>query len=547
MELYRNQHPSLIDADPTIRFIKSVNSLIRAMMSRTPKDALWPDSIPHRTIVKFLQDFEMWERAADEEKWSFLPNNTSYGIKTTLQATLEIFEFLIAEAEFKFLMTSGLNQDALERFFGMARSACGDSEHPDSVLFGQVFRLLSSYSLMKPPKGSNVSGAEMLTTLIGFNDLKDTRAGRQEWVKMMDSIIKGNIDKVAETPTDDVQFEEDELAEEREDIRLAIVSYITGYVQKKCYEWTKCRKCLAEVEATELDEKYHKLIELLSRGCLNYPSPAFISFLEKVESCIVRTAQEVGIHCDTLFEITQALQEITLPLVGCDEHKDVFSSKILNFYVMMRAEFLARGFRKNVAEAKSTRKQNKKYKKLNCKSANSKPSTQKAEKQSQPKQPKIKKSSTKTKRAKKTQKSPPAIISNASATTTQPNPSPQIPQLPATSTRQPKTAATKRPVTTNPTTTLMNPPPMIPQVPATTPAATRKRRKSNTAATKRVTKGNHLQSISNPTMTSTTQAKPQTTKPQGSNPPTSTPTKAPAKRRATTYISKCNILKKQKL
>lgn len=53
----------------------------------------------------------------------------------------------------------------------MIRGACVSNDHPDSLLFVQVYRLLSFYSLVKPPKGSNVQGAEIFETLLQSKDV----------------------------------------------------------------------------------------------------------------------------------------------------------------------------------------------------------------------------------------------------------------------------------------------------------------------------------------------------------------------------------------
>lgn len=53
------------------------------------------------------------------------------------------------------------------------RQSCGPNTHPESRVFAQLFRLLSIYSLVKPIKGSNITGGEMLKTLLSLDDLKN--------------------------------------------------------------------------------------------------------------------------------------------------------------------------------------------------------------------------------------------------------------------------------------------------------------------------------------------------------------------------------------
>jgi len=54
----------------------------------------------------------------------------------------------------------------VKHFFGIVRQACGSNQHPDPKQFVQIYRLLSCYSLIKPPRGSNVDGGEVIKTLL---------------------------------------------------------------------------------------------------------------------------------------------------------------------------------------------------------------------------------------------------------------------------------------------------------------------------------------------------------------------------------------------
>ncbi|XP_033229743.1 uncharacterized protein LOC117181293 [Belonocnema kinseyi] len=85
-------------------------------------------------------------------------------------------------------MTARLNQDSLKWFFMLIKDCCGFSEHPDSIIFIQMYRLVSTYSLVKPPKGCNISGGEILDVLL---NLKDTNNVDDRW-----EISTGKIDTI---------------------------------------------------------------------------------------------------------------------------------------------------------------------------------------------------------------------------------------------------------------------------------------------------------------------------------------------------------------
>lgn len=67
-----------------------------------------------QNIEDFLNFLIQWEKEAKRMQYSFMTEQTCYGLKISLKATLEICSFLIYKCRFEYLMTSRLNQDNLE-------------------------------------------------------------------------------------------------------------------------------------------------------------------------------------------------------------------------------------------------------------------------------------------------------------------------------------------------------------------------------------------------------------------------------------------------
>jgi len=44
-----------------------------------------------------------------------------------------------------------------QKFFGIIRQTAGPSDHPSTPTFLQLYRMLSVYSIIKPPKSGNCS------------------------------------------------------------------------------------------------------------------------------------------------------------------------------------------------------------------------------------------------------------------------------------------------------------------------------------------------------------------------------------------------------
>jgi|UniRef100_A0A2S2QK40 hypothetical protein len=60
-------------------------------------------------------------------------------------------------------------------FFGIIHQAAGSNDHPSAPIFLQLYKILSSYSILKPPKSGNctVDDDSPLTPVITISDLKD--------------------------------------------------------------------------------------------------------------------------------------------------------------------------------------------------------------------------------------------------------------------------------------------------------------------------------------------------------------------------------------
>ncbi|XP_046601025.1 uncharacterized protein LOC124295363 [Neodiprion lecontei] len=90
--------------------------------------------------------------------------------------------YLSENLDFQYFLTGKINQDNLEKFFGTIRQAAGSNEHPNSPTFLQLYKLLSVYSTLKPPKFGNctVSDQHSPKILISLNDLKTAYGQKSE-------------------------------------------------------------------------------------------------------------------------------------------------------------------------------------------------------------------------------------------------------------------------------------------------------------------------------------------------------------------------------
>ncbi|XP_052123377.1 uncharacterized protein LOC127749402 [Frankliniella occidentalis] len=251
MQSYKeNNVAELADCDATVEFVKKVNCLADAMNSNTPRNALKPGNSEWENIESFLVAFKAMRAYANEKlrdrlekaakateefqkkqtkaqskrKRKAPPANhakpdkvpeafifsesSDIGLLVTLQATKEICTFLTEKCGYQYLMTARLNQDALERFFGLVRQSAGQNTHPEPKVFAQLFRLLSLYSLVRPLKGSNITGGEMLHTLLNLEDFRNKAP--EVWSMMDDVLDEELVDE--ELVEDSLSLLDDSLA-----------------------------------------------------------------------------------------------------------------------------------------------------------------------------------------------------------------------------------------------------------------------------------------------------------------------------------------------
>lgn len=266
----------------------------------------------------------------------------------------------------------------------MMRGALGDNDHPDPKLFAQLYRLLCSYSLIKPPKNSNVSGTELLQVLMQTKDsLADSRKPRTEWVEKLDRLLEGG--SVEDGPAEANEhhdhgyslscsmstWNDDRVHDHTYDVcrtSSEVQAYIAGYVVRKMLKQIKCQDCIETLQSdnNERDESRDAMINLMNQyGGLLHPSDDLFQLTGTLESTILDVVGKFGITINTLHTAVERLSEHKgLPMVGCEDHRQETTRRIVDFYIVMRGHFLAKSFNANNDEARIKTKRMRKNAKL---------------------------------------------------------------------------------------------------------------------------------------------------------------------------------------
>lgn len=239
----------------------------------------------------------------------------------------------------------------------MMRESCGANDHPDSILFIQMYKLISTYSLIKPPKGCNVEGGEILESILQLKDIENKSERKEQWEGMIDTII----DKGSKThflgEASRLLLEHNYSMSETSEYAI---TYISGYCSRRASRFAKfstdntkrpvicydCQSSLVLSENAEIPER-HKLINLKTRGFLKHPSLDLFDLISILEVATLATIKDKDVNDDSIFQITEALDELCpIPFVGCKEHSPVLTKKVITFYLTMRMFFITKQYNK---------------------------------------------------------------------------------------------------------------------------------------------------------------------------------------------------------
>ncbi|KAH7932519.1 hypothetical protein HPB52_024445 [Rhipicephalus sanguineus] len=118
----RLQHPGLEDSDGTAQFTSLVNDLFDALNVKLPRFGIRSSSNEIEVIGEFLRLVNVTEQNHIREGTvMFASQVTMESLRVTLASVLDLIRDLLSKGA-QYVLTGKLNQDPLERFFGITRS-----------------------------------------------------------------------------------------------------------------------------------------------------------------------------------------------------------------------------------------------------------------------------------------------------------------------------------------------------------------------------------------------------------------------------------------
>lgn len=236
----------------------------------------------------------------------------------------------------------------------MIRGCCGSTDKPEPLLFIQVYRLLSFYSLVKPPKGSNVDGLQLFETLLSAKDVA-INENKDEFKNFLDTIIERGDDNKENY---NVRHEHDYNVD---NVNGNVVAYFSGFVAKKVQKWTSCQACIASVTKCNTNLPREQMINSLNRGYLKYPSDKLFNLLQSLERAILQTVGQEQLNFYTFQHIMQNILAENITFVGCPDHEKNLTKTIINYYAIARTKIICKTHNAIYSEA---RKEEQKYRKM---------------------------------------------------------------------------------------------------------------------------------------------------------------------------------------
>ena len=186
--------------------------------------------------LEWLNKWETVLRKREITADEYLTTETSRALRISLRSTMDMCCYLIEKFDFQYLLTGKVNQDNLEKFFGTIRQAAGCNDHPNSPTFLQLYKLLSVYSIIKPPKFGNCTVSEQPSPqlLLSLRDLK-TAYGQKSEAKSVKygCEIRAKLDEILQHDdweADDVIENNPEHDYALSSILDCIIYYVTGFL-----------------------------------------------------------------------------------------------------------------------------------------------------------------------------------------------------------------------------------------------------------------------------------------------------------------------------
>lgn len=213
------------------------------------------------------------------------------------------------------------------------------------------------YSLVKTPKGCNISTGEIMNVHLNIKDITDIKEREEQWIGRIDTILdKGTDIDILAYGVSILNDHDSHVCTTSDYLLTYIAGYVAGKGKRFCRNVDNnnnviCEECLKTLVLQPNDEipERHKLIQMKTKGHLINPSVALFNLLSTLEKGIIETTKCEEIDANTLFVIMGLINEEkdSITFVGCEKHNHEFTKNIVRFYLITQMFFLVKQANKN--------------------------------------------------------------------------------------------------------------------------------------------------------------------------------------------------------
>ncbi|XP_051163849.1 uncharacterized protein LOC127283184 [Leptopilina boulardi] len=260
----------------------------------------------------------------------------------TLQSTLDLVDYFLNTRKVEMVFTGRINQDSLERFFGTVRLAGGTNDHPGTPTFLQIYKILSFYSILKPPKTGNCSLPETSNKpLMKMSELKEifknnNNRTRQDFIKEIKEKLNIVIQKEDSDFSDFVNTTDHDY--DLPYVVDCLMYFVAGNVAKKFWDFHKCELCRSEFifsnennNSAILNNSISQLLQFEENYEITHPNLRLFKFLSAIEESFLKNCKENNVYYSIIDEISG--KEFEFP---CVEHAENILAYTLHLYLELR-------------------------------------------------------------------------------------------------------------------------------------------------------------------------------------------------------------------
>ncbi|XP_077564937.1 uncharacterized protein LOC144180470 [Haemaphysalis longicornis] len=290
----------------------------------------------------------------------FASQQTTESLRVTLLSTIDVIAFLLAQGA-NYVLTAKLNQDPLERHFGLARSFGGDESHPTVVNFSQIFRLLSLYTPIKTALRGSVQGTPCSVLVSVTDTLKITKDDHQEEKVRLHDIVEAKMMEITTASADTSEQGPSDHAYFKGEVEDSVVYYLCGYVIRKFTKHASCHLCIEDISSATpvlASDSYLTDYRSFKQGSLKHPTQKMLTFFKIVNKVVSACLDKEDLCGDIFWKELEELEKHHLSRLGCDQHNAAFTCPLLNFFVTTR--FFSRDVNRRLGSSQKVAIANKK-------------------------------------------------------------------------------------------------------------------------------------------------------------------------------------------